>query len=180
MCRDRRTDIFQIPPYASFDSGPRPVAEPFCPMTSANDNNDLPRRRIVQTGGRRAHKAEERITAILYALRTRDLPLLAWADDPARGELRSIRRCVSGHGSRRHFVSIWSGFPLVVIAGGIGDRSRTATLAREMECRSGTGWAWRSSILGVQPHRQSGCLNEESGAFDTVCRANRTIRCAAS
>src|SRR5580704_15293507 len=75
--------------------------------------------------------------------------LLAWADDSARGELRSIRRCVSGHGSRRHFVSIWSRFPLVVIAGGIGDRSRTATLAREMECRSGTGHAAHGLVIAV-------------------------------
>jgi hypothetical protein len=47
-----------------------------CRKTSANDNNDLPRRRIAQSVGRRAHKAEQRITAILFALRTRDLPII--------------------------------------------------------------------------------------------------------
>jgi hypothetical protein len=45
-------------------------------ITCANDNNGLSRRRIPQTGGRRAHKAEQRITAILFALRTRDLPII--------------------------------------------------------------------------------------------------------
>jgi hypothetical protein len=61
-------------------------------MTSANDNNGLSRRRIAQTAGRRAHGAEQRITAILFALRTRNLPIIEF---PYRA------LCVFDSGARR-------------------------------------------------------------------------------